>query len=149
MTPAEPCRRDSPLLDQGAGTLCLHGRSIKLTRTEQALLVRLLRSEGGLVTRAQLHDALYASRGDSDCPADKILDVLICKLRRKATQIGAPALIATVWGRGWRMAGVAPRVTLGLSRAEWMSLEVIVSLAGRQNAAAADRIRAAMDRAIA
>jgi two-component system cell cycle response regulator CtrA len=33
----------------------------------------------------------------------KIIDVFICKLRKKLAQAGAASLIGTVWGRGCMM----------------------------------------------
>ena len=33
----------------------------------------------------------------------KIIDVFICKLRKKLTAAGADGLIGTVWGRGYTM----------------------------------------------
>jgi two-component system cell cycle response regulator CtrA len=33
----------------------------------------------------------------------KIIDVFICKLRKKLAQAGAGNLISTVWGRGYMM----------------------------------------------
>ena len=136
-----------PSIDRGSGTLTLDGQSIGLTRTEQAVLDRLMRSEGRVVSRSCLFDTLYASKPECEIPDDRIIDVFICKLRAKATRIGAGAMIETAWGRGWRVATAAPRVALALSVSEWASLQVIVDLAARQNAAAAERVRAAMQRA--
>jgi two-component system cell cycle response regulator CtrA len=36
-----------------------------------------------------------------DEPEVKIIDVFICKLRKKLAQAGAGELIGTVWGRGY------------------------------------------------
>ncbi len=137
---------DSSVLDRSTGTLSLRGRSINLTRTEQLLLTRMMRSEGQVVSRAQLYHTLYGGRIDSDCPGDKIIDVLVCKLRGKMAEIGATGVIETAWGQGWRVAAAAPRLALALTRPEWTSLEIIVSLAERHDAAAAGHIRAAMRR---
>ena len=41
---------------------------------------------------------MYSSR-----PRDKIIDVFICKLRKKLAVYGAGDLIVTVWGRGYMM----------------------------------------------
>ena len=45
-----------------------------------------------------IRDSLYGGR---DEPEMKIIDVFICKLRRKLSEAGAPQLIETVWGRGY------------------------------------------------
>jgi DNA-binding response OmpR family regulator len=131
---------DSSVLDRSTGTLSLRGRSISLTRTEQLLLSRMMRSEGQVVSRAQLYHTLYGGR--IDCPGDKIIDVLVCKLRGKMAEIGATGVIATARGRGWRVAAAVPRLALALTRPEWTSLEITVSLAERHDAAAAGHIRA-------
>jgi two-component system cell cycle response regulator CtrA len=39
--------------------------------------------------------------GGIDEPEVKIIDVFICKLRKKLAQAGATDLIGTVWGRGY------------------------------------------------
>jgi two-component system cell cycle response regulator CtrA len=39
--------------------------------------------------------------GGIDEPEVKIIDVFICKLRKKLAQAGASDLIGTVWGRGY------------------------------------------------
>ena len=41
--------------------------------------------------------------GGMDEPEMKIIDVFICKLRKKLAQAGADNLIGTVWGRGYMM----------------------------------------------
>jgi len=43
-----------------------------------------------------------------DEPEMKIIDVFICKLRKKLAQAGAPNLIGTVWGRGYMVRDPAP-----------------------------------------
>jgi two-component system cell cycle response regulator CtrA len=47
-----------------------------------------------------------------DEPEMKIIDVFICKLRKKLAQAGVDALIGTVWGRGYMMRDQAPERTL-------------------------------------
>ena len=64
-------------LDRSSGTLTVDGHSITLTRSEQAILDRLMRSEGHIVSRNSLFETLYGSRADSEIPADKTIDVLI------------------------------------------------------------------------
>ena len=49
--------------------------------------------------------------GGMDEPEMKIIDVFICKLRKKLAEAGAPNLIGTVWGRGYTVRDpVAPLV---------------------------------------
>ena len=53
-----------------------------------------------------------------DEPEVKIIDVFICKLRKKLAQAGAGDLIGTVWGRGYvlRDPATGARITLPLAR---------------------------------
>jgi DNA-binding response OmpR family regulator len=71
------------LIDRNNGIVSHSGQSVRLTKTEQAVLERLMRSEGSIVTSASLHASFYRDRADGDEPQDKIIDVLICKLRAK------------------------------------------------------------------
>ena len=73
----------------------------RLTGKEEMLL-RALRAVGPNVLhheRAML--ALYGMW--EDMPEQKIIDVFICKIRRKLMEAQAQIRIETVWGRGWRM----------------------------------------------
>ena len=38
---------------------------------------------------------------DTEAPDSKIVDVFVCKLRRKLAAAGAAEIIRTVWGRGY------------------------------------------------
>lgn len=41
----------------------------------------------------------------SDSPSPKMLDVYLCKIRKRLSGIGAPAdIIETIWATGWRIA---------------------------------------------
>lgn len=74
----------------------------RLTDTEHALYCLLRDQPGDVVSRAAIFGALYP---DGPRPKAKILDVMICRVRRKLDLGGgAPELprIETVWGRGYR-----------------------------------------------
>lgn len=71
-----------------------------MTKLESRIYNRLLISEGNLVTREQLYTAMYFDRHADEYPAVKIMDVKICKLRKK---LPANNTIETVWGLGWRL----------------------------------------------
>jgi two-component system cell cycle response regulator CtrA len=49
-----------------------------------------------------------------DEPEMKIIDVFICKLRKKLAQAGADNLIGTIWGRGYMMREPNSETPLGL-----------------------------------
>ncbi len=46
--------------------------------------------------------------GGMDEPEVKIIDVFICKLRKKLAEAGARDVIGTVWGRGYTVRDPAP-----------------------------------------
>lgn len=53
------------------------------------------------VSHASLYTVLYAGRPECDWPKPKIMDVQVCKLRRKLRKHGVS--IETRWGEGWMM----------------------------------------------
>lgn len=68
-----------------------------LTTKESRLLAALV--EHGLKTKQQLMDALYL--GAEDEPDIKIVDVFVCKVRKKMRPHGFK--ITTIWGHGYSM----------------------------------------------
>ena len=69
-----------------------------LTGKEYSILELLVLRKGMVLTKEAFLNHLY---GGMDEPEMKIIDVFICKLRKKLAQAGAPNLIGTVWGRGY------------------------------------------------
>lgn len=67
-----------------------------LTRREAAALRAIMRR--GAITRSALYAAIYGTDADID---EKLIDVWVCKLRRKLS--GTGIRIATDWGRGFRV----------------------------------------------
>lgn len=55
----------------------------------------------GQATKDQLMHALYALRMDGDEPEIKIVDVYVCKVRKKLAPYGIT--IGTIWGQGYSM----------------------------------------------
>ncbi len=76
------------------------GRAVHLTGKEYAILELLVLRRGMVLTKEAFLNHLY---GGIDEPEMKIIDVFICKLRKKLAQAGAGSLIGTVWGRGYMM----------------------------------------------
>lgn len=68
---------------------------------DQAKVLGLLMKRTVTVTRASISTVLYGARPDCDIPADKIIDVLVCKLRKAIAASGAS--IRTDWGNGYSM----------------------------------------------
>ena len=78
-----------------------------LSAGEFRLLVALLERPGMVLSRDQLLDL---TRGRSAAPFDRAVDNQVSRLRRKIERDPKnPALIATVWGGGYRFAGAVER----------------------------------------
>jgi len=75
-------------------------RAVHLTGKEYAILELLVLRKGMVLTKDAFLNHLY---GGMDEPEMKIIDVFICKLRRKLQAAGAQNIIATVWGRGYML----------------------------------------------
>lgn len=85
-------------IDLGAHRAFVDGRPISLTGKEFACLEFLALKRGSTVTKEMFLAHLY---GGHEEPEMKIIDVFVCKLRRKLADAGVPGLIETVWGRGY------------------------------------------------
>lgn len=96
---AEPKLRVGNLeLDLNGKNVTVDGAPLHLTGKEYAILELLVIRKGSVLTKDAFLNHLY---GGIDEPEMKIIDVFICKLRRKLQNVGAGNLIATVWGRGY------------------------------------------------
>ena len=82
----------------------VEGRPVKLTGKEYAILELLVLRKGMVLTKEVFLNHLY---GGMDEPEMKIIDVFICKLRKKLAEAGAASLISTVWGRGYMVRDAA------------------------------------------
>lgn len=85
-------------LDQEQHAVMVDGLRVNLTAREFDFLETLMLHKGVLLTKERFMTRLYA---DSEAPDSKIVDVFVCKLRRKLTAAGAAEIIRTVWGRGY------------------------------------------------
>lgn len=75
------------------------GNRVPLTAREYDVLELLLQSTGTVLTKEDFLQRLY---GGVDGPDAKIIDVFVCKIRRKLRDAtGGNGLIDTVWGRGY------------------------------------------------
>jgi two-component system cell cycle response regulator CtrA len=74
------------------------GSPVHLTGKEYSILELLVMRKGMVLTKDVFLNHLY---GGMDEPEVKIIDVFICKLRKKLAEAGAPSVIGTVWGRGY------------------------------------------------
>ncbi len=77
----------------------IDSRPIHLTSKEYGILELLVLRKGSLITKEMFLNHLY---GGIDEPDLKIIDVFVCKLRKKLAKItGGTNYIETVWGRGY------------------------------------------------
>jgi two-component system cell cycle response regulator CtrA len=82
-----------------AKTVDVGGKTVHLTGKEYQMLELLSLRKGTTLTKEMFLNHLY---GGMDEPELKIIDVFICKLRKKlAEATGGQNYIETVWGRGY------------------------------------------------
>lgn len=75
------------------------GKVLHLTSKEYALVELLAIRKGTTINKEQFLNHLY---GGMDEPEMKIIDVFLCKIRRKIEKLsGGREYIETVWGRGY------------------------------------------------
>jgi two-component system, cell cycle response regulator CtrA len=80
----------------------LRGQKLHLTAKEYQILALLALRIGSTLTKEMFLNHLYG--GLDDEPDAKIIDVFICKLRKKlANASGGQDYIETVWGRGYAL----------------------------------------------
>jgi two-component system, cell cycle response regulator CtrA len=80
-------------------TVEVEGRAVHLTGKEYQMLELLSLRKGTTLTKEMFLNHLY---GGMDEPELKIIDVFICKLRKKLSEAtGGENYIETVWGRGY------------------------------------------------
>src|SRR3546814_165623 len=77
----------------------LKGVPMRLSNRESAIFLLLAKYHGRVVARETIYNAVY---GLSDKqPFDKVIDVFICKLRRKLEAGAGHPYIRTIFGRGY------------------------------------------------
>ena len=98
---SEPTLRVGSLqLNLDSREVSVDSRPVHLTGKEYAILELLVLRKGMVLTKDAFLNHLY---GGMDEPEMKIIDVFICKLRKKLQLVGAGHLISTVWGRGYML----------------------------------------------
>lgn len=97
---AQSVIRTGPIaVNLDAKTVDVEGRIVHLTGKEYQMLELLSLRKGTTLTKEMFLNHLY---GGMDEPELKIIDVFICKLRKKiAEATDGQNLIETVWGRGY------------------------------------------------
>jgi two-component system cell cycle response regulator CtrA len=78
------------------------GKPVKLSQREHAIFHYLARHRGRVVSKEAVYTAVYGAI-DAE-PFDKVIDVYICKLRKKlAEATGGAHFIETVYCRGYKL----------------------------------------------
>jgi two-component system cell cycle response regulator CtrA len=85
-------------VDVGSKTVEVAGARVHLTGKEYQMLELLSLRKGATLTKEMFLNHLY---GGMDEPELKIIDVFICKLRKKLKTMASDHCIETVWGRGY------------------------------------------------
>ncbi|MDF3605433.1 response regulator transcription factor [Paracoccus sp. DMF-8] len=87
------------VVDLDARSVEAHGPPVNLTGKEYQILELLSLRKGTTLTKEMFLNHLY---GGMDEPELKIIDVFICKLRKKLSEaLAGENYIETVWGRGY------------------------------------------------
>lgn len=98
----------SSVIEAGSLSIDIKGKDVKIcgnpfpvTNKEYAILELLALKRGSVLPKDAFLNHMY---GGIDEPEAKIIDVLICKLRKKmADASGGINFIETVWGRGYAL----------------------------------------------
>jgi two-component system cell cycle response regulator CtrA len=89
------------VVDLDKKTATVDGSQVSLTGKEYRMLEVLCLRKGSTITKEMFLNQLY---GGLDEPEIKIIDVFMCKLRKKlANASGGKEYIETVWGRGYQL----------------------------------------------
>ena len=85
----------------GAKRAEISGMPVNLSVKEYSILELMAARQGSVLTKEMFLNALY---GGMDEPEIKIIDVFICKLRKKLAEAsGGKDYIETTWGRGYAL----------------------------------------------
>lgn len=99
---------DDMVVNLDEKTVAIAGSYVNLTGKEYGVLELLSLRKGSTITKEMMLNHLY---GGLDEPELKIIDVFICKMRKKlANASGGKNYIETVWGRGYALREGAPEM---------------------------------------
>jgi two-component system cell cycle response regulator CtrA len=157
-----------PVIEVGPIEVDLHqhvvsafGRPLHLTGKEFGMMEAMALRKGQVLSKEALMNHLY---GGMDEPELKIIDVFICKLRKKLETAGAKDHVETVWGQGYRLVAapteVAERreparrtitplievVLASLSAGDMSFRAIVASLDGRSSVSVRGALARLMDR---
>jgi len=88
-------------IDVNSKVVETNGKALGLTGREYSILELLAIRKGATISKEGFLSHLYGGFGE---PEFKIIDVFVCKLRKKlASALDGENYIETVWGRGYRL----------------------------------------------
>ncbi len=85
-------------INMNAKKIFAKGKPVMLTKKEYQIAEILALRKGAVLSKEAILDHLY---GGLDEPNPKIIDVFICKIRKKLQSMGVDDFIETNWGRGY------------------------------------------------
>jgi two-component system cell cycle response regulator CtrA len=85
-------------INMNAKKIYANGKPVTLTKKEYQIVEILALRKGAVLSKEVILDHLY---GGLDEPNPKIIDVFICKIRKKLQSLGVDDFIETNWGRGY------------------------------------------------
>ncbi len=85
-------------INMNAKKIYAKGKPVTLTKKEYQIAEILALRKGVVLSKEAILDHLY---GGLDEPNPKIIDVFICKIRKKLQALGVDDFIETNWGRGY------------------------------------------------
>lgn len=85
-------------INMNAKKIFAKGKAVTLTKKEYQIAEILALRKGAVLSKEAILDHLY---GGLDEPNPKIIDVFICKIRKKLQMLGVDDFIETNWGRGY------------------------------------------------
>lgn len=96
------------LVDRVISAFVLNDVHLRLTNQESSLMMALTARLNQVVSKESILETLYAHRPNEQ-PELKIIDVFVCKLRKKLADVigarDANNLLKTEWGRGYLLKG--------------------------------------------
>ena len=88
-------------LNPDTETLDVNGQRVRLTQKEYEVLELICTHKGVTLSKQMILNHLY---GGTYEPGQKVIDVFICRIRKKLQAITDDDPIKTVWGRGYMLA---------------------------------------------
>jgi len=85
-------------INMNAKKIYAKGKPVTLTKKEYQIAEILALRKGAVLSKEAILDHLY---GGLDEPNPKIIDVFVCKIRKKLQAMGVDDFIETNWGRGY------------------------------------------------